>query len=95
MHIYGIAGAVSSSPNDAGKAAPEKRQLEVEYVWIDIFCLDQNGPDKMNTIKNTDKIYGWAQANEVVPVRGSPRFTRGAHCSGDWCIIIFSFTCNK
>ena len=75
--LKGWEASSPNSPNDAGKAAPEKRQLEVEYVWIDIFCLDQNDPDKMNTINNSYKIYGWASEYHVM---GFDTFKRG------WCL---------
>ena len=54
----------------------KKRTLKVEYVWIDIFCLDQTDPNKMETIKRTAEIYGWASEYHVM---GFETFKRG------WC----------
>lgn len=58
------------------KALKKKGEMKVEYVWIDIFCLDQNDPNKMETIKRTADIYGWADEYHVM---GFNTFKRG------WC----------
>ena len=33
----------------------------VKWFWIDIFCLDQQHPDKMETIKRSNEIYALAK----------------------------------
>mmetsp|Transcript_12593 Transcript_12593/g.16242 ORF Transcript_12593/g.16242 Transcript_12593/m.16242 type:complete len:446 (-) Transcript_12593:413-1750(-) len=47
------------------------------YFWIDIFCLDQNSPNKMATIERTSDIYGNAKGYHFM----------GFRClSRGWCI---------
>ena len=38
----------------------ELPDMEEEFFWLDIFCLDQFCADKMESIKRSDEIYGWA-----------------------------------
>ena len=49
----------------------------------DIFCLDQNDPNKMETIKRSDKIYAWASEYHVM---GFGTFKRG------WCLMELGVT---
>ena len=49
----------------------------------DIFCLDQNDPEKMETIRRSDKIYAWANEYHVM---GLGTFKRG------WCLMELGVT---
>ena len=49
----------------------------------DIFCLDQNDPKKMETIRRSDKIYAWANEYHVM---GFGTFKRG------WCLMELGVT---
>ena len=49
----------------------------------DIFCLDQNDPKKMETIRRSDKIYAWANEYHVM---GLGTFKRG------WCLMELGVT---
>ena len=46
-------------------AVLKQAQMKVEYVWIDVFCLDQNASDKMDVIERTPAIYGSAKEYHV------------------------------
>ena len=35
--------------------------MSAQWFWIDIFCLDQQHPDKMETIKRSNEIYALAK----------------------------------
>ena len=39
---------------------------KANLAWIDIFCLDQNAADKMETIKRTPSIIGMATEHHVM-----------------------------
>ena len=62
--------------DDIIQAIIKKGSLQVQYVWIDILCLDQNDPAKMETIKRTADIYRCASEYHVF---GFNTFSRG------WC----------
>ena len=49
----------------------------------DIFCLDQNDPKKMETIRRSDQIYAWANEYHVM---GVGTFKRG------WCLMELGVT---
>ena len=49
----------------------------------DIFCLDQNDPKKMETIRRSDQIYAWANEYHVM---GFGTFKRG------WCLMELGVT---
>mmetsp|Transcript_18033 Transcript_18033/g.36707 ORF Transcript_18033/g.36707 Transcript_18033/m.36707 type:complete len:274 (+) Transcript_18033:148-969(+) len=65
------------------QALKSKKKLNVKYAWIDIFCLDQNDPKKMETIRRSDKIYAWANQYHVM---GMGTFNRG------WCLMELGVT---
>ena len=46
-------------------------------IWIDIFCLNQNDPNKMETIRRSNLIYAWARSYHVM---GLAVLKRG------WCL---------
>ena len=39
---------------------------QADLAWIDIFCVDQNADDKMETIKRTASIVGMATEHHVM-----------------------------
>lgn len=49
----GAWGATWSQMIDALR---KKGKMNVKYVWVDIFCLDQNDPNKLETMKRTADI---------------------------------------
>jgi len=54
----------------------KRRNADEDCYWLDIFCLDQNNPRKMETIKRSNEIYGYA----------SKYFVLGLACFGRvWC----------
>ena len=40
--------------------------MSAQWFWIDIFCLDQQHPDKMETIKRSNEIYALAKYYFVI-----------------------------
>ena len=40
--------------------------MDAQWFWIDIFCLDQQHPDKMETIKRSNEIYALAKYYFVI-----------------------------
>ena len=69
----GVWGAPWSHMIDA---LQKRGGMNVEYVWIDIFCLNQLDPKKMETVDRSGKIYAWASEYHVM---GFSCLTRG------WC----------
>ena len=55
-------------------------------LWIDIFCLDQFHPDKMDTIRKSADIYGYATRYYVI---GLAIFHRV------WCLAEIAFVDQK
>jgi hypothetical protein len=47
------------------KQQKEKKNFP-QWIWIDIFCIDQESEDKMITIKNSHKIYRASSSYNLV-----------------------------
>ena len=39
-----------------------------KYMWIDVLCLDQMGPDKMATVRRSDEIYYHAKEYHLMEI---------------------------
>ena len=59
-------GGVVAGLDTMWKMAAQGIDMSVKWFWIDIFCLDQQHPDKMETIKRSNEIYALAKYYFVI-----------------------------
>ncbi|KAH7079567.1 heterokaryon incompatibility protein-domain-containing protein [Paraphoma chrysanthemicola] len=51
------------------------KHLDIPYLWVDRYCIDQDKPDeKHNIIKNMDKIYQGAELTIIAAAGDSPHY---------------------
>ena len=43
-------------------------QVLQKYMWIDVLCLDQMGPDKMTTVRRSNEIYCHAKEYHLMEI---------------------------
>jgi len=50
------------------------KELDVRYLWVDRYCIDQDGDDKDHQIRNMDLIYRGAKLTIIAAAGEDPSF---------------------
>lgn len=50
------------------------KRLNFQYLWVDRYCIDQNGEDKDHQIRNMDLIYRGAELTIIAAAGEDPSF---------------------